>query len=396
LLLTIVVLAFAVRLAIVLHAGERTLVDDETGYDRIALNVAGGHGYQSGHSEETRRPTASRGPSYILYVAAFYAVAGHHVVLPLVGQCVMEALSCLLAYWIAWRLFASKRVALWAAALYAVYPPFIINAGYLLTETFTNFTFLATIAAFLEYVERRHIRYLVIAGIALGLCALNKPHAAALGAVLALVALPALGWRTTIRSGVIVTIVTALVMTPWIVRNAVVFHAFIPGVTLVGYTFWGGTAPVGGIRQIGSLSDPAVPDSVRQVVDGIDTELERSRWYMQEALRIIKEDPVRYAKLCFRKIFQLWFNLGFDVAPSRASLAVAAFNLAAWVLAILGAVKTRPGSLAGRLLLIVGAFRTLVNLPATALVRYAMPYYALLFCFTAAGLAHLWRRKSSA
>jgi 4-amino-4-deoxy-L-arabinose transferase-like glycosyltransferase len=391
-LLAIVVFAFAVRLALVMHAGERTLVNDETGYHNIASHVVAGHGYQVGTTDARRHPTAARGPSYVLYLAAFYKVAGPRTVPPLVGQCVLEALACLLAFRIAWRLFSSRGAGLVAAALYAVYPPFIINSTQMITETFTNVTFLAAIAAFLEYVVRHRTRDLVFTGLALGLCALNKPHAAPIAVLLPFVALPALGRKQAIRSAVVVTIVTASVMAPWVVRNAVVFHRFIPGVTQVGFTFWGGTAPVGGGRLIGSLSDPAVPDSVRQVLAGIDGEIEQSDWFTRDAFRVIASDPWAYAVLCVRKIPQLWLNIGFDEPPSRASLALAAFNLAAFALAVLALWSVHPRPLAARLLLVLGVFWTLAHLPATTLVRYAMPYYALLFCYTGAGIDYLWRR----
>ncbi len=390
-LLAIVVLAFAVRLAVVVHTGERPLVDDETGYDAIAFNLVSGHGYQVGVGEN-RHPTAGRGPSFVLFVAAFYALFGHHMVPPLVGQCVLEVFSCLLVYWIAGRLFASKRASLVAAALYAIYPPFVINSGQLITETFTNLTFLGAVAAFLQYLERRRARDLVLAGVAVGLCALNKPHVAPIAALLPLIALPELGWKKAIRTAAVATIVTALVMTPWIVRNAIVFDKFVPGVSTVGFTFWGGTAPVGGIRMIGSVSDPAVPDSLGDYVGSFDNEIEQSEWFMRDGIRVIKSDPWRYARLSFRKIFQLWFNLGFDEPASRASYALAAFNLAAFALAGFALRTAHPVPAAARLLLVLGVFWTLANLPAPALVRYAMPYYALLFCFTGAGIVQLVAR----
>jgi hypothetical protein len=281
-----------------------------------------------------------------------------------------------------------------AAGLYAAYPPFVINSGQLITETFTNVTFVGAIAAFIEYVARRRTRDLVLTGVALGLCALNKPHAAPIAVLLPWIALPVLGMRKAIRSAAIVTVVTSLFIVPWIVRNAVVFHEFIPGVSQVGFTLWGGTAPAGGIRMIGSMSDPAVPDSIRQALNGVEGEIEQSHWFTHEAIRVIKSDPWRYARLSFRKVFQLWFNLGFDEPSSQASVALAVFNVIAFAIACFALRAAHPTRLAGRLLVVLGVFWTLANIPATALVRYAMPFYALLLCYTGAGLDELWRRAA--
>jgi hypothetical protein len=202
-----------------------------------------------------------------------------------------------------------------------------------------------------------------------------------------------LGWRHVVRSAAIFAIVTACFVLPWVIRNAIVFDTFIPGVSQVGFTLWGGTAPAGGSRMIGSMSDPAIPDSVRQELNAVQGEIEQSQWFTQEAYRIIREDPWRYVRLSFRKIPQLWLNLGFDEPPSKKSIAVAIFNVGAFVLAVIALRAAHPSPIAGRMLLILVAFWTLANLPATALVRYAMPMLALVFAYAGPGLDALWRRS---
>jgi len=127
-------------------------------------------------------------------------------------------------------------------------------------------------------------------------------------------------------------------------------------------------------------------------VGSFNDEIAQNRWFMQDGIRVIKSDPWRYARLSFRKIFQLWFNLGFDEPSSRASYALAAVNLTAFALAIYALRTARADRLAARLMVVMLVFWTLANLPAPALVRYAMPYYALLFCFTGAGIVALATR----
>jgi len=205
-----------------------------------------------------------------------------------------------------------------------------------------------------------------------------------------------LGWRTAFRAGAIATLVAGLVMAPWVIRNSLVFHEFIPGVTLVGYTFWGGTAPAGGIRTIGSISDPAVPDSVRAALKQVNGELEQSHWFMREGMRVIENDPWRYARLSFRKVFQLWLNVGFDEPPSRVSYALAAFGLASFGFAIYALRAAHPIPVAAPMLIGLWLFWTLANLPAPVLIRYAMPYYGLLFCYTGPGADALLSKLAGA
>src|SRR5262245_29456494 len=125
LLLGIVVLAVVLRAAFVLATADRAPIGDETTYDNIAANLVAGHGYQAGDDVSGRHPTAQRGPSYVLWVAMGYALAGRGLLVPLLAQGVLDGLVCVLAYRLARRWFGCEKTALAAAALYAVYPPFI-------------------------------------------------------------------------------------------------------------------------------------------------------------------------------------------------------------------------------------------------------------------------------
>lgn len=386
----VLLLTLLIRVGVAVRAGERPLAGDEISYDQIAWNLASGKGYSVGTAELGLHPTATRGPAFVLSTAAFYRLAGRKLVPPAVGNAVLEVLACWLAFRIARRVFSSEAAGLGAALIYAIYPPFTVYATMLLPEAFTNTTVLAAVDAFLRFAERRRVRDLVVTGVSLGLCALNKPHAALVGAVLALTALPLWGLGATLRRAIVITGVTALVMTPWLVRNARVFHAFIPGVTQGGVSFWGGTAPFGG-RFVGGLQDAWVPMSFQKFIYGLD-EVEQNRWFMHDALRIITADPRRYAKLTLRKFFQYWLNLGYDDPPSKASYALAALNLLAIALAAYAVRGLSPDRLAVRVLLGFGAYWAAVGIAVCTVVRYAMPSYALLLCFTGAAVAALAAR----
>ena len=299
----------------------------------------------------------------------------------------LEVLSCLLVFGIARKVFASDLVGLVAAAMYAFYPPFMLCTAELITETFTIFVVLAAFAAFLSFVSTRRARDLVLAGVAIALGALNKPQLLPMAVVLPVAALSDLGWRQAARSAALILIVISLVMAPWMARNALVLHAFVPGVTHGGIAFWGGTAPIDN-RIVGALGDPWVPDSLRQTVGRL-SEVEQSRWLFHDGLRIVAADPWRYARLCFPKVFELWLNVGYGTPPSKASWALAIANLGALALAILAVLKANPLPYAVRAMGLLWVYWTVVNILVSTVVRYSMPYYALLFCFSAAGVVYV-------
>ena len=200
-----------------------------------------------------------------------------------------------------------------------------------------------------------------------------------------LAALPRLRAAGAARALAIVFAVVTLTMAPWIIRNALVFHEFVPGTSIGGLGMWFGSGAFGG-RTVGSIDHSAVPDSVRRSVVAM-SELEANRWAAKEAARVVREHPGRYAALSLFKVARLWLNLGFDEGrPSRASLVIALFNTVALALALVGA-RAAVDSFAPRLLAFGVVYWTLVHIPFFANVRYAVPFYALVFAFTAAGVA---------
>jgi 4-amino-4-deoxy-L-arabinose transferase-like glycosyltransferase len=383
------ILFLAPRLtALVLQFG-RPLAGDELSYNQIARNVSAGHGFAAGEGSEVRVPTAVRGPSYVLLVAGFDALFGADRSPLFAFQILLDAVSLLLLVRLAHRWFRSWWVAWLAGVLYATYPPIVLNTVYVLTETMTQLTILIWVTLFVDYYERGRMRDLVFASIALGVCALGKPHLALFGPVACLAALPRLQLAAAARATVVITAVVCLTMSPWIIRNAVIFHAFVPGVSIGGMGVLFGSGAFNG-RTIGALDHPAVPDSVRSLVATMD-EIEANRWAGREAMRAIREHPARYAKLSALKVSRLWLNLGFDEGrPSRASLFIAAFNLLVIGLAFVG-TRVAVDKVAPRLVGFGAVYWTIVHIPFFASVRYAVPLLVLVFAFTAAGVVESTR-----
>lgn len=383
LLVIILALAFAVRLGLCIHVGYRPCVGDEYDYDSIAWNVATHHGYQIYNTEPMRHFTAKRGPSYILFVAGVYEVFGHHKLPVLAIQSLLDVLSCYLAFMICSLLFKKNDVALIGALIYAVYPPFITDSAMLLNEATVNLTVLLGIYGFLVYVSNGELWALCVSAASLAIGGFNKPI---------LYAFPILFALSLLRSGKLCSFlkpmcvqlaIIGIIVSPWVVRNEIVFHKFVPTILNGGFTFWGGTGPANGV-VVGGLPHPGIPDSVLGNTRGM-SEVEYDQYFYKQGIEVIKGHPGRYAILLLKKIPRLWFNVMHDKRPSKASLAFAAFNLVAMCLAVFGAKRFPAPKYAGDLLVALIIYFTIVHMLFFSLARYALPVYAFLFCFTAAG-----------
>ncbi|MBL0388990.1 glycosyltransferase family 39 protein [Tumebacillus sp. ITR2] len=130
-----------------------------------------------------------------------------------------------------------------AAGVLAVYPPYILANCALLTETmFTLFALWFFIRLF-RAVESKQWRDFVIAGLLLGLATYARPTIALLPIAVGLY----LWFRRDFRFkqaflvGTVLVAMLFAVLSPWIVRNYVDFHLFIPLTKASGNPFLTGT-----------------------------------------------------------------------------------------------------------------------------------------------------------
>lgn len=393
----IVVIAVALRLAAVaVHVGQ-PLAGDEHDYDRIAWNIASGNGYQNGVGQHAHF-TAQRGPTYVLILAGVYRVVGHNPSVPRVLQALVDCLGCVLSFLIARLLFRLTNTALISAFMYAVYPPFILSTPLLITETFVILSLMCSIYCFLAFQDSGKRSMLYASAVTGGLVALSKPVLFLLPFILS-----GASWREWDRkkwAGVLVTqlVVFGLIATPWVIRNQLTFNAFIPGTSNGGFTFWGASGPADG-RVVGGMELPYTPKYAITAVQGM-SEVQQDKWFYRDGIKVIKKHPGRYGALVAKKIVRLWFNLLHDDPPSKASQALAVFSFAAIILALVGIRRLQPPRLATLILAGLVLYFTIVHMVYFSVVRYALPVYAFMFCFSAGGATlvlerlHILRRKT--
>ena len=231
--------ALAIRLAFVLATPGYELVHDARDYDRHAASLAAGDGY----APSLGRPTAFRPPGYPYLLAGVYKLAGVDTRLDPEGilaarltGVLLGTLTVALIGVLAAQLW-DRRAALVAMALAAVYVPLILVGAAVMSETLFVTLLLATLVAGMAHRRSRHrYRWALFAGVLAGLAILTRANAAVLLLPLGLAVWDARP-RFTLRAlgppaALVVTAI--LVVTPWTVRNQVVFGTFVPVSTQVG------------------------------------------------------------------------------------------------------------------------------------------------------------------
>ncbi|WP_234404975.1 ArnT family glycosyltransferase [Paenibacillus bouchesdurhonensis] len=191
-------------------------------------------------------PNAQVTPGYPLFMAAIYKLADyqHHDPFPAIryAQVVMSLLTLWLIYAIAKRL-GGRTVGIVALLIGAIYPPFVWSNGSILTETLATLFFMAYVYLQLIVFEKKTSAYALLGGAVMGLLVLIRPEF-----LILLFPIYAFHYfwkkekRTTLKLFLFTVIGTAVVLSPWVVRNIITLNEFVVASTQVN-PFQAGTYP---------------------------------------------------------------------------------------------------------------------------------------------------------
>jgi len=212
----------------------------ETG--RVAASLAAGHGYSSPFGGNTG-PTAWMVPGFTLLLAGIFKLFGIYTNLSawviLALNCVFQAITASLVYEMGART-AGRRNALWAGWIWALYPGILQYAVKWIWEmSLSTMLFAAVLVLGMrmrglgaELPRTQRVRDWAWFGLLWGAIAMTNPTLllmAPVEGVWILLANP--GRKDWVRGAglaLLSSAVCAVVALPWIVRNELAFHAFIP------------------------------------------------------------------------------------------------------------------------------------------------------------------------
>lgn len=288
------------------------LVMDSHEYDRWARQIAAGDWL--GHG------VFFQAPLYPYLLALLYRLAGHSLDAVYLAQIGLAVAGCYALYR-AGRAMAGERVGLAAAALAAIYGPFLFYDVQLLKEslavTVACFLLWALAAAWVPAIaggeSRAGGRQWLLAGALLGVLALLRENALLVAPFLAPLAWRGAGDGRLRRIGAFAGGIL-LVLAPVALRNGLVGGDFLPTTFQGGVNFYIGNNP----RADGTYR-PIVPGKQapelerREPMRIAEQELGRhlgegevSRYWLGRALAWAREHPGDFLRLTLRKLGLFW------------------------------------------------------------------------------------------
>jgi peptidoglycan/LPS O-acetylase OafA/YrhL len=218
----------AIRVAYVLWTPHLHLGGDAAYYHYQANLLANGHGFAEPFTYlGTKRivPSAYHPPLWTLYLSAFSVVGLKSWLTHRLAGCLLGTASIVVIGYLG-RKVGGVRVGLVAAGLAAVYPLVWINDVVGLSEAMVLLTCGATLLLAYRLVERPTAGRAVALGVACGLAALSRTEQVLLLPILVVPLIAMLRTETARRRLALVAVCglsATAVLSPWVIRNLVVF-----------------------------------------------------------------------------------------------------------------------------------------------------------------------------
>ncbi len=328
----------------------------------LARSLVQGHGLSSPFGFPAAQiptgPTAFIAPGYPLLIAAVFRIFGTYsftselVIIAL--QIALNLLTIALILHLARTVFNSQ-VAILAGLLWACSPPLIFMPTIFWDTSLAT----ALITGLLALALRIRRTPTPAAWLFLGAyCAVAALITPALLLVLLAVTLW-LAWHTRPGSNALLAALAfAVVFAPWPLRNARVFHAFIPLRTTVGFELWMGNRPA----ATGYLDESLFPTFNPQELSDYNRfgEVAYTGIKSHLALRFIGEHPAAFLHLTALRTARFWLGTG---------------TLAGSPFFPLHAVLTSTLGLLGLALLFRSRRRAPAVLLTLPLLLFPLPYY---------------------
>ena len=188
-------------------------------YHSAANLIAQGHFFYRrilGHAY----PTALHPPLYSILLSPVALLGGVHLLPQRLVGVLLGSVNVGLIGVLGRRTSGSERAGLIASGIAAIYPPFVTADGSIMSEPLYVFLLLVALLLASQLVQRPTVRRAGALGAVIGLGVLTRTEALFL---LPFLAWPAV-WKGGIRPLLAVTAAAALVVSPWVIRNEVVFR----------------------------------------------------------------------------------------------------------------------------------------------------------------------------
>lgn len=276
---------------------------DAKAHNRIAINLAEGNGYweKIPIDKEFDRAIGRSGPLIEYFLAGIYKVFGVKIWVVWIIHALIRGLTVILIYKLCLLVFnnsAKEKIGLMTALIFGWYPDLIESSVSLMTETTYLFLFVLVLYIFYKYIYKPNLKNLIIFSAVFALLFLAK-------SIVLMSALPIFLlyflWHKRFKHLILSLVIMTVLISPWVIRNYIVFDKIIPSRI---YGFY--TLHVGNYHGASGENDIVLLTDAKEIEkqSGVFALEEYSK---QQFFSFVKEHPIEYVMLHFRR-FSIYFS----------------------------------------------------------------------------------------
>lgn len=307
-------------------------------------------------------PTVDRPPLWPVLIAGISLLLGASDLFARLFLCTLDAATCVLIYLFTYELF-SRRIALFAGIVAAIYPGLYIYTGWLYTETLYTFLLFACSYTLYKMQKIQRWYWCVVSGVLLGLLSLARPNGLLVVGLVIVWAMLLIWtkravWRPLCVRVLLLTGLALLIVAPWTLRNYLVTQHFVPVATGDGTVLLGAynNQTVMTPGYVGSWinplhSSPQVAYQFPLYTCAAPCEIEREVAFRDAAIVWIREHPQDMPGLLVFHFLNMWqpiaveADLPFDRFPQQYSsqlvmIMMGIFAIPIFLLAVYGLFAT--------------------------------------------------------
>jgi len=231
----IIIAGFFIKLFYVFNMNNTILTfGDASDYDSAAMSLLNEHKFPISSSL-----SFFRAPFYPFFLSFLYIFSPQNYLMVKIVQVLLITTTAYVLFKIA-AIFFPVRTALIATAIFSLHPYFLLITTDLQTETLFLFLTCISIYFLLKFRELKNkFKILFLSGLAIGCAILTRP------VFIIFIPLAMLwifkiktGFRFFLKASFILLFACCLILTPWIIRNHILFKEFIFCNDAGGYNFF--------------------------------------------------------------------------------------------------------------------------------------------------------------
>ena len=307
LLILLILFSIFIRIPVIFLYGDAVLENEWL----ILVNNLTNHGilafdYHDQNLAKYLFPNLYMPPLYAYYIYFFstFSLEGQNYILTILfSQALLASISVAIFYQIS-KIFFSKIISLSISLLYSLFPLHVYACSQISSISLQTFLTILFLYFFFQFIEKRGSLLVFFVSFIGGLLILLRQEFVAILVLSLLYAF--IFYKIPLKEILLILLISLITISPYLIRNIIVFETVTITKT-TGYNFWKGSHP----DAKGLEGSEIINDSLQKKIDKIPKDkfygLNFDNLFLNEAIKNIKKDPIRYLTLFIKKAVSFLF-----------------------------------------------------------------------------------------